>query len=176
MSTIKKNKLFLFIIGLLLLSNITLAVFYTRIDKKDAGSWRERNDSRITQVLKEEVGFSEQQMQQFEAMKQQHRDVMRPLFDSMRYAKEKLYNQLYQPEVQDSVITSASELIGEKQQLVDKQLFHHFRELRALCTPEQQPRFDTLMHNMVQRMIVPGRRGGHKDKVEAEEKKHHSSK
>jgi hypothetical protein len=75
-------------------------------------------------------------------------------------AKEKLYNQLYQQEVQDSLIENASSQIGNKQQMVDKQLFFHFRELRALCTPDQQPRFDTLMHNMIQRMIVPGRRGG----------------
>jgi protein CpxP len=152
-----KNKLFIFIIALLLISNIGLVVFFMGMNKHDSRDNRGRGE--ITRVLKEEIGFNETQIKKYEEIRLAHREKMRPLFDSMRLAKEALYNQLYLPSLEDSALSAASIAIGEKQQIMDRHLFNHFRTLRELCTAEQQPKFDSMIKHMVQRMIIPGRRG-----------------
>ena len=157
MTTPTKNKLFIFIIALLLISNIGLVVFFMGMNKHDSRDNRGRGE--ITRVLKEEIGFSETQIKEYEEIRMAHREKMRPLFDSIRITKESLYNQLYLPEINDSIFNIASSAVGEKQQMIDRHLFNHFRTLRELCTAEQQPKFDTMIKHMVQRMIVPGRRG-----------------
>ena len=157
MTTPTKNKLFIFIIALLLISNIGLVVFFMGMNKHDSRDNRGRGE--ITRVLKEEIGFSDTQIKEYEEIRMAHREKMRPLFDSIRIAKESLYNQLYLPEINDSIFDIASSAVGEKQQMIDRHLFNHFRTLRELCTAEQQPKFDTMIKHMVQRMIVPGRRG-----------------
>ena len=157
MTTPTKNKLFIFIIALLLISNIGLVVFFMGMNKHDSRDNRGRGE--ITRVLKEEIGFSETQIKEYEEIRMAHREKMRPLFDSIRIDKESLYNQLYLPEINDSIFNTASSAVGEKQQMIDRHLFNHFRTLRELCTAEQQPKFDTMIKHMVQRMIVPGRRG-----------------
>ena len=157
MTTPTKNKLFIFIIALLLISNIGLVVFFIGMNKHDSRDNRGRGE--ITRVLKEEIGFNEIQIKQYEEIRMAHRQKMRPLFDSMRTAKETLYNQLYFPEIDDSVFNSTIAEVGQKQQRIDRNLFNHFRSLRELCTAEQQPKFDTMIKHMVQRMIIPGRRG-----------------
>ena len=157
MTTPTKNKLFIFIIALLLISNIGLVVFFMGMNKHDSRDNRGRGE--ITRVLKEEIGFSDTQIKEYEEIRMAHREKMRPLFDSILIAKESLYNQLYLPEINDSIFNIASSAVGEKQQMIDRHLFNHFRTLRELCTAEQQPKFDTMIKHMVQRMIVPGRRG-----------------
>ena len=157
MTTSTKNKLFIFIIALLLISNIGLVVFFMGMNKQDSRDNRGRGE--ITRILKEEIGFNDSQIKQYEEIRLAHREKMRPLFDSMRIAKETLYNQLYLPAIDDSVFNAASVEVGQKQQRIDRNLFNHFRSLRELCTAEQQPKFDTMIRHMVQRMIIPGRRG-----------------
>ncbi len=157
MTTPTKNKLFIFIIALLLISNIVLVVFFMGTNKHDSRDKRGRGE--ITRILKEDVGFNDNQIKQYEEIRLAHREKMRPLFDSMRMAKETLYNQLYLPSIDDSVFNAASEEVGQKQQRIDRNLFNHFRSLRELCTAEQQPKFDSMIKHMVQRMIIPGRKG-----------------
>ena len=157
MTTPTKNKLFIFIIALLLISNIGLVVFFMGMNKPESRDHRGRGE--ITRLLKEEIGFNDTQIKQYEEIRMAHREKMRPLFDSMRTAKETLYNQLYLTEINDSVFNTASSEVGQKQQMIDRHLFNHFRTLRELCTAEQQPKFDSMIKHMVQRMIVPGRRG-----------------
>jgi len=161
MATSTKNKLFIFIIALLLISNIGLAVYFMGMNKQHPKDSRGRGE--ITRVLKEEIGFNEEQIAQYEQKRMQHRETMRPLFDSMRKAKENFYDQLYLETIDDSLFEKASENIGEKQEMMDRQLFNHFRSVRSLCTAEQQPAFDTMVNNIVQRMIIP-RRGNSKTK------------
>src|SRR5690606_3957793 len=163
MATSTKNKLFIFIIALLLISNIGLAVYFMGMNKHQSKDNRERGE--VTRVLKEEIGFNEEQIAQYEEKRLQHRQIMRPLFDSMRKAKESFYDQLYLPAIDDSLFENSSENIGEKQEMMDRQLFNHFRSVRALCTAEQQPAFDTMVKTMVQRMITP-RRGNSKMKTD----------
>ena len=58
----------------------------------------------------------------------------------------------------DSVINKASDVIAQKQKALDLQTFNHFKKVRALCTPEQQAKYDSMIQRMFRKMGKPIRR------------------
>jgi hypothetical protein len=76
---------------------------------------------------------------------------MKPLWEDIRKSKYELYRQLQDVNTPDSVIHLLTLVIGEKTVISEEMQFKHFRELRTVCTPEQQARFDTLVPQMTSR-------------------------
>jgi Spy/CpxP family protein refolding chaperone len=116
----------------------------------------------MKESLKNDVGFNDQQMAEYEDRVNLHRRQMRPLFEDISRTKEAFYQMLTKPGTQDSLLNSAAKEIGEKQKLIDLKIFMHFQNIRQLCTPAQQPMFDSLILRVVHRMVFPMRKGGEK--------------
>lgn len=129
-------------------------VFFAWIRPNFKKDIRQRGRDMIAYSLKNEIGFTNSQMEQYERLRQTHRDKVKPLFEDMRKTKEQFYKLLDHPS-QDSVVMRTAELIGEKQKVIDLQIFHHFQELRKLCSEDQQSKFDSLIHRVVNRMVIP---------------------
>ena len=166
MASPTRNKIYVFLIGILLLSNLALVAFFVMNKPEKKEVRRDRPGSFMKDALKNEVGFSEEQMAKFEEMATQHKQQMRPLFEDIAKTKEGFYKMLTQPGIPDSVLNSAAKEIGEKQKLIDLKIFMHFQNIRGLCQPNQQPQFDTLIQRVVHRMVFPMRKGeGKKDSV-----------
>ena len=160
MASSSRNKIYVFIIGILLLSNIALVAFFVlNKPEKKIVHRGDRPGGFMKEALQKEVGFNEQQMAQFEQMAGQHREQMRPLFEDIASTKENFYKLLAQPSVPDSTLKAASFTIGEKQRQIDIRIFRHFQNIRQLCTPAQQPGFDSLIQRVVHKMVFPMRRG-----------------
>ncbi len=161
---VSRNKIYVFLIGILLLSNLALVAFFVSNQPEKKEIRRDRPGSYMKDALKNDVGFTDQQMAQFDSMANQHRQQMRPLFEDISRTKEKFYQMLMVPEANDSVLKSSATEIGEKQKQIDLKIFTHFQNIRQLCTPTQQPMFDSLIQHVVHRMIFPMKKGeGKKD-------------
>jgi len=165
-----RNKVLLFLIGILLLTNIFLVIFFVvkRPDDKprpgrDRSAW-------VRDYLKDSVGFNEQQLSQYDQLRQQNRENMRPLFEDLGNAKLKFYELVSQPG-SDSANQAAATLIGEKQKALDIAFFNHFRQVRGLCTPEQLPKYDAQVQRIIQRMVAPPHRGDRKQKKPEKDEK-----
>ena len=52
-----------------------------------------------------------------------------------------------------ATLEAAAAAIGRKQALLELKLFDNFREIRAICTPAQLPRFDSLAPSLVRKMM-----------------------
>ena len=161
---VSRNKIYVSLIGLLLLSNLALVAFFVMNKPEKREVRREHPGSYMKDALKNDVGFTDQQMAEFDKMADQHRQQMRPLFEDIGKTKESFYKMLSQPQTADTVLNQAASQIGDKQKAIDIKIFTHFQNIRQLCTPEQQPAFDSLIQRVVHRMIFPMRRGdSHKD-------------
>lgn len=166
MRKVLNNKVLLFIVAILLLANIAILFYFLWMKepskKNSRGDWQK---SPITVFLQNEIGFSTDQMAAFEKTRQQHRQKMKPLFEDIKTAKVQFYEFLTNPVISDSTLNSAASIIGEKQKLLDLQTFQNFKEIRSLCTMEQQPKYDSLIVNEISRMWFPTWKGnGHQDK------------
>jgi periplasmic protein CpxP/Spy len=153
-----RNRIYVFLIGILLVSNLALVAFFVlnKPEKKEVR--RDRPGSYMKDSLKSEVGFNDQQMAEYDKQVDVHRQSMKPLFEDITKTKENFYRLLMQPGTPDSVLNNAANQIGEKQKLIDMKIFTHFQNIRQLCTPSQLPSFDTLIQHVVHRMIFPMRR------------------
>lgn len=163
MTYIKNNKTLVFIIAVLLLSNIALLYFFIR---KDGGKKQEFKSPReyMIHTLKSEVGFNDDQITQYEQLSDKHKESMKSLFEGISIAKDSLYKLLLQRQVSDSMTNHYLNVIGEKQKSIDQKIFYHFLSLREICTTEQRPKYDSVIQRIIRKMISPQKKGNDKEK------------
>jgi len=173
MRSLAKTQVLVFIIVVLLLANIAMLIFFTGFSKPgkrpDGGR---RNSNSISSVLENKVGFDKQQMEQMKNLRKVHWERMHGYFEEIRVAKRDFYLQLSQPDVADSMLQRRAALIGQKQAAIDLQAFKNFREVRALCTPAQLPRYDSLIPPAIERMWFPARGSNNSRKEDSTDRRH----
>ena len=158
MKSSSRSRRLIFIIILLLLTNIALlAYFLSAKPKTDKSNAPARAGYGMAETLKREVGLDSQQVKELNRLREEHWKKMRPLFEELHRSKNDFYVLLKSPETPDPVIDSAASVIAEKQKAIDLQVFQHFRNSRLVCTPEQRPKYDSLVQILIKRMSGPSR-------------------
>ena len=159
MHKILSNKVLLFISALLLLSNIAMLIMLVRTkDHHRENSRAERQRYPVTVFLDKEIGFTSEQMDEYEKIRQHQRQRMRPLFEDMRVAKVQFYRHLSKASAETDTLIRASSEIGVKQQNIELQAFRNFKEIRTVCTDRQKARYDSLIPRVIEKMWFPARK------------------
>ena len=157
----KKTKSLISIIIFLLITNVAMLVFFVFFNGPAHKYSSNENQSRFSKSLQKDVGFTKEQLDQYQVLRKAQFEKVRPLFNEVRNAKFGLYDLLYTEPVSDSVINNRAELIGTKQQQLDIQMFKHFERARKICTQEQLPKFDTAVKKLIIRMTSKPGKGSH---------------
>ncbi|HET9826840.1 MAG TPA: periplasmic heavy metal sensor, partial [Chitinophagaceae bacterium] len=105
----------------------------------------------VTEFVQKELDFTPDQTAKFRQLRDQHKQAIKPLMEDMKKLKDSLYSLLNGPQVNDSAVTSLTNKIGEKQKEWEVMIFHHLQKVRAICDSSQLPKFDTLVHHMINR-------------------------
>jgi len=153
-----RSKVFLSIIGILLIANIVMLSFF--IMKRDSGKPEKRPDRKamIAEFLKKEIGFSQVQLQQYDTLSDKHREGIKKMFDSLRSSKDNQFRQLTTGDFSDSVMNSVADQSATSQKIMELQMFNHLKSIRMLCTAEQLPKFDSLFVKVLNRRGGEGRK------------------
>jgi len=149
MSTQSKNKILLIIIGILLITNIALVSFYSLSKPAEKKGVRPDRTAMISAFLKNELKFSQPQLSQYDSLSNQHRILIKAKFDAIKKEKESEFNQLTQDNFNDSSINNTAVLFSTKQKEIEIIMFNYFKDIRNLCSPQQQPKFDSLFYKML---------------------------
>lgn len=157
MATGGRNKNLLVIIVVLLLTNISVLGYFLWYKKpsKDVHSTGNRDRSVVGDMLRKDVGFDTVQMTSYREMREKQKQVLRPMFDAMRTAKDSLFNQIGQAGPEDSLVQRLAAVVGQRQQELDLQTFRYFSQVRDLCRPEQKAAYDSLLKQMFRKMGRP---------------------
>lgn len=148
MKQFTQNKFLVLLVALLLIVNLGLMLYFFVFSHKD----HEGRPSRpVSDFMQKELGFNAEQTTKFQKLRDQHKEAIGPVLDDMKKLKDSLYNQLRNPSTNDSVVTVLAERIAAKQKEWELMIFHHFQKIRAICDSSQLPKFDTLVHHMVNR-------------------------
>lgn len=149
MNTQPKSKILLIAIGILLVANLVLLSFF--IANKSVEKNRARGDRKEMMVafLKNDIGFNQQQIQLYDSLNEKHRTKIKIVFDAARTDKEKQFKQMTNDDFSDSAIINTASIFGDKQKEIQTVMFKHFKDIRNLCTPLQQPKFDSLFYSML---------------------------
>ena len=151
-----KNRILIFLVVFLLLTNIGMLLYFTSFDKHPAkGNRPENRRGPVTSFLQNDLGFSKEQMDMVDSLKKQHRAASKPLFDELGKSKDRFYALIGQPGTSDSVLNAAAAEIGKRQSALDLQFFQNFISFRKICTAAQLPKFDSTMPGLASRMMQP---------------------
>lgn len=166
------NKILIIIIGFLLLTNVAMLIFFVLPDKSRHRDreWRNKHKS-FSEMLKQDVGFTDQQYAQYQDRREQQRQTVRKEFGNIRKLKKNYYDLLFHPAATDSVIHAYGDSLSQKQQWLDSRLFFYFKDLRKIATPEQLPKFDSAVQVTLNRMIGTAPRNRSAGKKASDSKK-----
>ena len=149
MSTQPKSKILLIAIGILLVANLVLLCFFIANKPAEKRGIHGDRKAMMTAFLKNDIGFNQQQLQQYDTLSQVHHTKIKALFDEARNDKEKQFKQMTSDDFSDSAISNTATLFADKQKQIQTVMFKHFKDVRNLCTPQQQPKFDLLFYTMM---------------------------
>lgn len=143
-----KSKVLLVAIGILVIANIVLLSFY--LQKKEPSPRVDKPDRKtmISNFLRDEVGFNQSQLVQYDTLSNRQRDKMKSIFEDMRNNKTGQLKQLVAGNFSDSVINLVAEQAAVTQKTMNIQMSNHIKSIRDICTPEQLPKFDSLFINV----------------------------
>ncbi len=157
MSKITTNRNLLVIIGILVLTNIAILGYFLWLRQPKKAVEKERVS--ITEQLEKEAGFTKDQIATYKAMKEAQKKAIHPMFEDMRKAKEDLFQRLGDNSADSATLERLTDTIAARQKRIDLQTINYFREARKICTPEQQPKYDSIVIRAFRKMG----RGPHSD-------------
>lgn len=160
---IAKNKVLLIIVGVLLVVNLAVLLLFVNMKQQERPG-RNRGRQGMIEVLEKKAGFSKEQLQSYQELREQHWKKLKPLLADMRNARDSFYKLLYVPEVPDSALLRAANVIGQRQKAIDLQTFRHFQQVRNLCDDTQRPKLDSLIHQFMSKTGAPFRRDNLRDR------------
>ncbi len=148
---------------LLLLLNLG-TLFFVLISRQQTPPPPEHGRAGFDDMVIRTLQLSPEQVDRFEKLKHQHHEAMMQLDDNTAMPFRQYFGLLQQPApnslLKDSLEQAILLLYRNKLRLT----YDHFQQLKAICTPEQQSRFDQLIPFLMQVMTPerknpgPGRR------------------
>lgn len=163
MSNNTRTKMLVTIIVFLLITNVAMLIFFLFGNKPADRRSRNHESVGMYNSLKNEVGFSQQQLDQYQAMRKQQMAKVRPLFNEVRNAKKDFYGLIYSDNISDSLINADADSIAQKQKSLDLQMFDYFKNIRKICSSSQIQKYDSTLKKEVSRMVdKPSRNNSHK--------------
>jgi periplasmic protein CpxP/Spy len=148
-----KNKILILAIAALLITNIAMLVFF--LNKPGHRGFKRGRDLALTEFVQQDLGFNQQQIQQFDSLGKWHREKAKGLMDSLRNSKEQVLKELAAAGFSDSALAQSAGRSASGQTAMELLMLQHFKNIRNLCTPAQQSKFDTLYYKLWHRKDNP---------------------
>lgn len=148
-----KTRWFYLISGLLITANIAvLAILFIHRGGHEGRNGGPEQHGSMFEYLTNELQLTKLQQDAYDSLRNEHHAAATKLQDSIRAAKDALFNLLQQANTGEDMVTAASNKAAALNAQLDVLTFHHFQKLRAICTPEQQKKFDSVIQEAIRGM------------------------
>lgn len=104
----------------------------------------------VHQLLKQELGWNEDQLQQFDQERQTLRERTRPLLKEIHQLKQAMFDASLAVEPDREHVAALAARIGEKQARMEQATADHVMRLHAICTPEQREKLAGFLQELLQ--------------------------
>jgi hypothetical protein len=157
MSTAVKSKLYILIIGILLITNVAMLIFFLKGHHDDHGKPPARIDRRamMKNFLQKDIGFNDQQLQEYDTLSNRFKESNKAEMDSLKANKEEQFKVLGNQGFSEATIDSIVNRSAENQKQMELHLMYHFANIRKLCTGDQLVKFDTSFYKIWNRKKRP---------------------
>lgn len=148
----KRQTIYILCIAVLLLLNIGLTLLLLT-GRKPGLPGGPRQDAAA--YIIRELNLDASQQQQFEKLREEHRQHTRPLHDSLMATRDRLYSSASYADT--ALARTYAAAMGDLHARLDWYTYDHFRQVKALCNDQQQQRFDNIIREAL-KMMAPGKR------------------
>jgi protein CpxP len=145
-----RNLLYALVVLLLLANMYTLYRFWMH-----RGNVKPFHPRDIQAYLVRELSLDPGQAARYDEMVQQHRKASDSLRRAVRSAKEEMFRHLRNEQVGDDLVEQSARRAAALSTELDMRTMAHFRDIRKLCRPDQQERFDALLMEVARMMSAP---------------------
>ncbi len=149
MTTKPNSKLLLIIIGILLVTNIAMLIILLKGRPVEKNGMRAGKKAMMMTFLQKEIGFSQQQLVQYDSLNEQHRRKVRSMFEAARKEKEGQIKEMTASNFNEQAIDSIASLSAGKQKAMEAEMFYNYKNIRNICNPAQLPAFDSLFYSVL---------------------------
>jgi periplasmic protein CpxP/Spy len=149
--TQNRNKVYIMIIAILLVTNVAMLSLFLMKKEPEKREKRPDRKTMIAEFLKNEIGFTAAQLQQYDELSTKHQENVKKMFENHRASKDKQFKELAASDFSDSAINTVADQSAEAQKTIELQMFNHLKNIRTLCTKEQLPKFDSLFAKVLNR-------------------------
>lgn len=150
-----KNKILILVLAVLLITNVAMLVLFLNRPEGNKGFKRGGREAVLTDFVQKDLGFNEQQMQQFDSLGKVHREKVKQLMDTLRNKKEEALVKVAAAGFADSALLESAGQSSLGQTAMELLMLRHFKNIRSLCTPAQQAKFDTSYYKLWHRKGEP---------------------
>jgi hypothetical protein len=151
MDVIQKNRyLWITVVSLVVLNLVLLALLWLGRPTR-SGHMPPQKPERIRELLKEQLDFSDDQVQRYLELREQHHRHTQRLEAEIRDLKREMFSQVLDERAPIAVSDSLLSLVLEKQAELEKVTFQHFLDLKSLCGPGQKEKLKVLMGEVFRR-------------------------
>jgi periplasmic protein CpxP/Spy len=130
------------VVAALLINTATLIFFWSKRQE-------EKPTKKPFEVLIEALKLSNAQQETYKNLREEHRDAHAILLKRMAVQRKSLYSQ--KQTANDTIIHN----IGLLHEEIELLTYHHFEDVRKICTPEQQVTLDSVLAKTVQNILQP---------------------
>ena len=110
----------------------------------------------MTRFLERELDLNAQQVEQLDALFEQHVNQMSLVMQDMHAYRQDMHRAIFAEDANSTQLTELSEKIGEKQAEVERLRFQHYRDMASLCDSQQRDRLRGLVGEILLRAGPPG--------------------
>lgn len=148
MGTLKFYKIAVVALLLLNIGTLTFLWLNRPPDPREAGPFR---------FLVNATDMDEAQQQAYQKLRQEHRTSLETYRSQNRQVREAMFRLLATNEENAREVLLLADSLGALRAKEERFTYAHFRQVRALCRPDQLPRFDAAIGEAVQSMGPPHR-------------------
>lgn len=164
MDVFKQNRYLQWTIVFLIVLNLaTLTVLWLGRPKQPApgrGAFpAEQGEQRIKQLLKDQLGFDDAQVERYLQLRQEHREQVERLNEEIRELKRQMFDQVLAEQAPKAISDSLLNLVLAKQAELERVTFKHFLALKDLCGPGQKEKLRLLMNEAFRPKMSPQPKG-----------------
>jgi Spy/CpxP family protein refolding chaperone len=150
----RNNRTLLFLIMVLLMANGVMLYLLTRPEPTKEPELT-RNERSI-KMAQDALGLTPAQAEKYLSLRGLRDSLMKPHQDNLRAAKLVMMQLLQKDSVSDAELQAAAQKVGAMQVPIEMEYLNHFRRMKTMLEPAQQPKFDTLLQRMVMRTTGAG--------------------
>ena len=155
-----KNEQFykIVIILLLLLNGGVLGYLWLNNDRQHSGPPHGGPRMGPDRIIIERIGLDERQQETFRGLKDEHHQQTLDIQANEAKLHTQLFDLLKQAQLDTVAKMSILAQLKSNDSLKEEITFEHFRKLRAILTPDQQPKLDELVAELATRVMGDHRR------------------